>query len=235
MHDSPGALTAIPAKAPNTPICSKDHAIYRDGSAPSRFSGNPTKQLLGSRDALVLECPHHYATVLCLALRRFVVAAYLAALSHCAWSQHVGQRNMTLLQQNVGDILGAFIAELLVQGNAARGCSATFDLYHVALNRLRFFSQCYQLRRVLGVDFHLAIAEIDGDFVDDVVIVELAKTRAVGRDSRFVGGNLLLLFVRCLLLFFQRRVLGSQGGILLFQFFFNSAGIAVGFRTNRPE
>jgi hypothetical protein len=42
-------------------------------------------------------------------------------LAHGARSQHVGQWNVTLLGQNVGDIGGAVFAELLVKGGAASG------------------------------------------------------------------------------------------------------------------
>ena len=45
---------------------------------------------------------------------------YLAAFSHCAGGQHVGQRDMTLLKKDVGDIVGPLFAELLIQGSTAR-------------------------------------------------------------------------------------------------------------------
>ena len=50
-----------------------------------------------SRYSLVLKYPNYDAAVRGLVICRFVLL-YLAALAHCAWSQHVGQRYMTLLQ-----------------------------------------------------------------------------------------------------------------------------------------
>jgi len=63
---------------------------------------------LGSGNSLVLQYPHHDAPILRLTLNRFV-RCNLTALSHRAWRQHVGQGNMTLLQHEISDILGAFL------------------------------------------------------------------------------------------------------------------------------
>src|SRR5271157_1600610 len=117
--------------------------------------------LLGidARDALVLEYPDHDATVLGLALGGLVFAVDLAALAHRARSQHVGQRNMALLQNDVGNVISTLIAELLVYGSTAGGGSVPFDLDHVAVDGLCFFCQCDQLRVVLRIHFYLAIAE----------------------------------------------------------------------------
>ena len=67
-----------------------------------------------ARDALVLKYPDNDTTVLGLALDGLIVATYLATLTHRTRSQHVGKWDMALLQQDVGDIIGTLIAQLLV-------------------------------------------------------------------------------------------------------------------------
>ena len=66
-----------------------------------------------SRYSLVLKYPNYDAAVRGLVICRFVLLD-LATFAHCAWRQHVGQRDMTLLQQGVCDIVSAIFAEFLV-------------------------------------------------------------------------------------------------------------------------
>src|SRR5262245_47780717 len=67
------------------------------------------QSLYCSGNSLVKQRTHHHTTIFCLTFLGFVVTD-LAALAHGSRSQHVGQRNMPLLDQNVGDIVGAVFA-----------------------------------------------------------------------------------------------------------------------------
>ena len=67
------------------------------------------QSLYGSCDALVKQRPNHDTTILRLTLLGLVVTD-LAALTHGSRSQHVGQGNMPLLDQDVGDVLRALFA-----------------------------------------------------------------------------------------------------------------------------
>ena len=172
---------------------------------------------LGAGDALVEECANHDATVLRLSFGG-LVAADLAALAHGSRGQHVGQGNVTLLQQDIGDVVGTLFAELLVQSGTARlqrrspspGCCSRCSV-------MAFCANASKWGIVLGIDLHLPVGEEDGNFVEDVVVVKLAEARAVGGDLGLVGGDLLLLLVDGSLLFFQSRVLRSQRVGLLLQ------------------
>src|SRR6516165_695327 len=75
---------------------------------------------LSARDALVKKSSHHNAAVLSLSFGS-LVAADLSALAHRARRQHVGQRDATLLYQDVGHIVGPVFAQLLIQSDAAYG------------------------------------------------------------------------------------------------------------------
>jgi len=75
---------------------------------------------LGTGDALVLKDPHYDTPVLRLAFSGLVTAD-LPAFAHSAGSQHIGKRNVTLLLQESGYIVGPLVAQLLIQRSAAYG------------------------------------------------------------------------------------------------------------------
>ena len=71
-----------------------------------------------SRNSLILKYANYDAAIRSLVICRLVLL-YLASLAHRAWGQHIGQRNMTLLQQDVCDVVGAIFAE---SSGLARSC-----------------------------------------------------------------------------------------------------------------
>ena len=85
-----------------------------------RRNANYITKLLYSRDALVLQDTHNHATILGLSFRR-LVTAHLVCFSHCPWGQHSGERNVALLEQDIGHAVGAVLTQLLVQFHAADG------------------------------------------------------------------------------------------------------------------
>ncbi|MGA9999428.1 MAG: hypothetical protein WBQ04_04850 [Candidatus Acidiferrales bacterium] len=66
-----------------------------------------------SSDTFVLQNTHYDPSILRLSFRRLVVAD-LMALSHRTWGQHPREGNVSLLNQNIGNSIGAVFAELLV-------------------------------------------------------------------------------------------------------------------------
>ena len=120
--------------------------------------GSHAKALYAS-DGLVLQNTHYYATILLLSFGRLVFAD-LVALPHCAWCQHSGKGNVGLLKQDLGYIIGAVLAELLVQFHAANGRGVAFHFDHVAVDSLAFPSQGQKLGRILGINFDFAVPEI---------------------------------------------------------------------------
>jgi hypothetical protein len=68
---------------------------------------------------------------------------------------------------------------------------------------------------VLGVKLDLAVAKVDRDLIEDVVVIELAEARDCSINSRLVSGDLLLVFRQLRLVRFQFsisfRQLGSEG------------------------
>src|SRR6516165_8552146 len=167
------------------------------------------KSLYRPCDSFVQQRPNHDTTILSLTLLGLVVTD-LAALTHGSGSQHVGQRNMPLLHQDVGDVVSPVLAELLVQGGAAYSGGVTFYLNVIAVVRHSLLRQCHQRFNVLRIDLRLAVSKQDGHLVEDVVIVELAEAGTVRGDSCLIRRDLLLLLVEGLLL-------RLQGCVLLFQ------------------
>jgi hypothetical protein len=47
---------------------------------------------------------------------------------------------------------------------------------------------------VVGTDFDLNVVNVHGDFVPDIVVVELAEPGGVGSNGRLMGLYLFLLF-----------------------------------------
>jgi len=68
---------------------------------------------LYSGDAFVLQNAHYYATILGLPFRCLVVTD-LVTLPHGARRQHSSEGNVSLLNQDIGKVIGAVFAELLV-------------------------------------------------------------------------------------------------------------------------
>ena len=166
--------------------------------------------VLCSGDGLVLQDAYHYAAILGLDRGGLIRSADLAALAHRAGRQHIGQRDVPLLQQNARDAIGPVFTQPLVQSGVTGGRGVSFDLDHVAIDSLGLFRERDQRLVVLGIDVGLAVGEQDSDFVDDVVVVELAESSRILSDGGLVGGDLLLLFG-------QRRVLRREFSGMLFQ------------------
>jgi hypothetical protein len=64
-----------------------------------------------------------------------------------------------------------------------------------------------ELRIILRINFHLAVAEVHCHLIEDVVLVELTKARTVGGDRLLVFGDFLLLLGQLRLLLLQSLVL----------------------------
>src|SRR4051812_29265544 len=106
---------------------------------------------LTSCDPLVLQNPHYDASVLRLPLRCSVFS-HLAALAHRARSQDFGQRNVTLLHQEISDIVGAVFAKLLIQACTASRRGIADYLDHMTIDGHSFLCQLYELRPVLRTE-----------------------------------------------------------------------------------
>src|SRR5580698_10149867 len=88
-----------------------------------------------SGDRLVLQNADDYAAILGLTFFRFFVAtSNLFAFAHCARGQHSGEGNFALLKQDVGYILRARLAELLIRGGTPDRRSIALYFDHVAIN-----------------------------------------------------------------------------------------------------
>ena len=76
-------------------------------------NGKLTSKPLYSGDGFVLQNTHYDPTILGLSFRRLVVAD-LVAFSHCTWCQHSRKRNVSLLNEDIGNCVSAVFTELLV-------------------------------------------------------------------------------------------------------------------------
>jgi hypothetical protein len=82
---------------------------------------------LDSDDCFVLENADYYPSILGVSFRRLIVAD-LVTFSHCAWRKHSRERDMTLLNQDIGHTVGAVLTELLVEAHAPDGRGVAFHL-----------------------------------------------------------------------------------------------------------
>ena len=78
---------------------------------------------------------------------------------------------MALLNQNIGHIVGAVVAQLLIQRSTTNSRGVAFHLDYVAIDGFGFLRQFQQLGSVLGINFNLAVAEVNCHLVEDVVII----------------------------------------------------------------
>ena len=161
---------------------------------------------LSSGDSLVLQNANHNATVLRLSLSS-VVGSYLVTGAHRSRRQNIGQRNPALLLQEINHVRSALLTQLLVQRSRANFRRISLHLDHVPRDRLGFLGKGQQLRLVLRIDVHLAVAEQHLDFVPDVVLSQLAKALIDGGDRGFVGGDLCLIGGLLFLLLLQGLLL----------------------------
>ena len=70
------------------------------------------------------------------------------------------------------------------------------NLDNVAINGLGFLRQRKQFRAIAGINFDLAVAKVDSNFIEDVIIVQLPETLDSSVNRRFVGSDLLLLLLQ---------------------------------------
>jgi hypothetical protein len=162
---------------------------------------------LRAGDGFVLQDGNDNAAVLSLAFGG-VVGSNLLARSHSAGSEHIGKRDLALLLEEIGDVLGALRAELLVKSGAANlGCIA-LHLNDVAGDSLSLLSQLQKLRLVLRFDVDFAIAEEDGDLAHDVVVTEFTEALIRGGNGRFVGSGLGFYGLKLFLLLLKLRLVG---------------------------
>src|SRR5215510_13188844 len=69
-------------------------------------------------DSLVLQDSNHYTSILRLGLGGLILSSCFA-FSHRTRSQHVGECNPALLQQDIADVLRALLAKSLIHSCAA--------------------------------------------------------------------------------------------------------------------
>src|SRR5208283_4044339 len=143
------------------------------------------------------------------------VGRYLLAGAHSARSQHVGERNAALLLQEIGYVVGALGAELLVHRRRSYRRRISLHLNHVTGDRLGLLAQFQELRFVLLIEGHLAVGEQDLHFAHDVVLTQFAEALVGVGDGCLVGGNLGLVSRLLLLLRGQSRLLLLDLGLLL--------------------
>jgi len=189
---------------------------------------------LESSDPFVLKDPHDHSTILRLPVRSLVVSD-LPALAHRARSQQVGQGNVALLHQKLSHAIGAVFAKLLVQSDTAACRGIANNLNVVGLDSLGFLCQFLEAVVVLRADHDFTVPKIDGYFVKNVIIVQLAEPRNRSVDGRFIGGDLLLLGGQLLLLVLQGLGLGFQFGVLLLQLVCVPPGLLLGFMETRLD
>src|SRR5579864_259108 len=198
---------------------------------------NPGRRVSAAQDSLrflrsgntfVLKNSNPHTAVLCFSLRRVYLVSYLTTLAHRRRGNHAGQRDMTILQEDLRYSSGSLLTQLLIcRFTAYRRCES-FDLDLVAFDAFGFFSQRSKLRYVLGINACLAIGEVDGDFVNDVPVVELPKSCAVSGNRCLVGFNLRLLRL-------QSLILRLQLGVLLLQFLLILLSLFLGFRDTSVD
>jgi hypothetical protein len=85
---------------------------------------------LDSCDRLVLQYPHDYATVLRLSFGALIVP-HLVGLAHCTGSENPGERGMSFLQQDIGHIASAVVAQCSGSKKHTRRGGIPFHFDHV--------------------------------------------------------------------------------------------------------
>lgn len=82
-----------------------------------RETSGPLTLMLSASYSLVLQDSDYDPTVFGLAVSR-LVRAYLSALSHRAWSQHISEGDVTLLHQELRYVVCPVLAQRLVERSA---------------------------------------------------------------------------------------------------------------------
>jgi hypothetical protein len=90
----------------------------RETNPPHQNDGGMGFGELDSRDGLVLQNTHDDPTILSLTVGGLAVT-HLLTFAHSTGSQHSGERNLALLQEDGGYIIGPVNAQLLVNRRAA--------------------------------------------------------------------------------------------------------------------